>query len=265
MFTKVFVIHRRNTMGIPALIAVMMLAAAALFSAGIEEYDAGTLSPGGDPSLLDVQEKFDYMGPAVRKLELSSGKTVAYVDEGEEDWIPVLYAGGAGTAARAMSLTDFLRTFRGQLGLRLITVGRNGFGETEYLPDWEYEDYAAEVAEVLDHLGVDSFVGMAISGGGPYLAAVASAVPDRLISIHMAAALSQSAPDSWNAVNDIESIMKMLRGYPANPLQWWYLGDTSPMAVVPGFQDTANEDGTRSFFMGGQRRNERRAGCCRGV
>ena len=212
-------------------------------------------SPGDmadDPAKLDVQEAFDYMGPVIHQFKLSSGKTVAYVDEGEKDWLPVLYVGGAGTAARAMSLTEFARTLRHQLNLRIISIGRNGLGQTEYAAEWGYQDYAKEVKEVLNHLGVNNFVGLAISGGGPYLAAVAAELPDRIVSLHLAAALTQSPADAWNCKGTFEDTAKTMRGYATRPLVWWNLGENTSVARVPGFQDTANEDGARSFYMRGQ-------------
>ncbi|MBS3788279.1 alpha/beta hydrolase [Candidatus Bipolaricaulota bacterium] len=204
------------------------------------------------PTDIDVQEKFDYLGPVIHHFKLESGKTVAFVDEGKKDWTPVLYVGGAGTASRVMHLTDFVRSLRKKLQLRLITVGRNGFGETGYVPDWGYSDYAKEVKQVLNHLGIGEFVGIAISGGGPYLAAVAAEMPYRIISLHMAAAVSQSSQDGWNCKEEFDDTAKVLRRYATHPLKWWDLGEHSALRKVPSLQDTANEDGTRSFYMGGQ-------------
>ena len=129
-------------------VAVLMFMAL-LMALFVSTGQADTINPAG----IDVQEKFDYMGPVVNQLKLSSEKTVAYVDEGEKDWTPVVFVGGAGTAERVMSLIDFARSFRKQLKLRIISVGRNGFGQTEYVQNWGYADYAKEVEEVLAHLG----------------------------------------------------------------------------------------------------------------
>lgn len=205
---------------------------------------------------VNVPNTFDYMGPVVHKLTLDNGKTVAYVDEGEKDWTPVVYVGGAGTAARAMSLTEFARSLRKELQLRIITVGRNGFGETDYVADWGYEDYAKEVKAVLDHLGVNEFAGLAISGGGPYLAAIAALMPENVISLHFASAVTQFPADRWNCKASKKEIAEKLRNLITRPTIWWDLGKNTSVTKIPGFQDTANEDGARSFFMRGQAYNE---------
>ena len=114
---------------------------------------------------MNIQEEFDPIGPAVKYFETNTGKTLVYVDEGEPGWKTVLFVGGAGTSARVFGLTEFARTLREQLKLRVIAVERNGFGETLYNPDWGYEDYAEEVGELLGYLGVDQFRGVAISRG----------------------------------------------------------------------------------------------------
>lgn len=124
--------------------------------------------------------------------------------------------------------------------------------QTEYVPNWGYTDYAKEVKEILDHLGVDRFVGIAISGGGHYLAMVAAEMPERVISLHLASATTQSAPDRWNCKSEFKDTAKALRGYITRPTVWWDLGKDTSVARVPGFQDKANEDGTRSFYIRGQ-------------
>jgi non-heme chloroperoxidase len=97
---------------------------------------------------MNIQDEFDPIGPAVKYFATSAGKTLVYIDEGEPGWKAVLFVGGAGTSARVFGLTEFARTLREQLKLRVIAVERNGFGETLYKPDWGYADYAEEVDEL---------------------------------------------------------------------------------------------------------------------
>ena len=102
--------------------------------------------------------------------------------------------GGQGTSLEAFQLTEFARSSREELGVRVISVERNGFGESELNLDLRYPDYNAEVLAVLDHLGVDRFSIVAISGGGAYAAHLAAAVPGRVRSLHAAAATSSTLP-----------------------------------------------------------------------
>jgi pimeloyl-ACP methyl ester carboxylesterase len=197
---------------------------------------------------MDIQEEFDPIGPPVKHFETSTGKDLVYIDEGQPDWKPVLFVGGAGTSVRVFGLTEFARTLREQLKLRVISVERNGFGETLYDSDWGYEDYAEEVGELLGYLGVDRFRGIAISGGGPYLATIAARMPEKVVSVHFAAALSYSAGDSWNCALDWDTVGSILRPLVANPIAWWDLGPDTSIHAVPGFQDLANDDGARTLF-----------------
>ena len=79
-----------------------------------------------------MQDAFDSLGPEVHAAKLSNGRTAHYSDTGNKNGKPVLFIGGTGTSARAAHMTDFFRTTREDLGLRLISVERNGFGDTAY-------------------------------------------------------------------------------------------------------------------------------------
>ena len=167
---------------------------------------------------VDLPEAFDPMGPAVETMTVSDGRMVAYVDTGPEDGAPVLFIGGTGTSAAAVGLTDFLRTMREDLGLRLISVGRAGFGQTDPAEDWGFEDFAEDATQVLDALGVGEVAVLAISGGGPYSAAFAAKEPGRIRSIHLAAATALAEPSGLCAM-DPEERAEVLNDYAAHPLR----------------------------------------------
>ena len=199
-----------------------------------------------------IQDRFDPLGPPVQTLTLPNGRTVHYADSGEAGWRPVLFVGGTGTSARAFMMTEFLQTLRRQLKLRLITVERNGFGDTAFVPGWTYGDYAQEVQAVLERLGVTRFAGLAISGGGPYLAQVASAMPERLISVHMLAAATQRPADDPICRTPATALAGAVKPSVQNPHVWWAFPPNSPTPAIPGFADTAYDEGARAFFIRGQ-------------
>jgi hypothetical protein len=118
-----------------------------------------------DPATLKLQTTFDHIGAEVRSLE-SGGRTIYYIDEGSPGDRAVVFIGGQGTSLEAFQLTEFARSTRQKLGLRVISVERNGFGESAFDPKLGYADYVKEVLAVLDHLQVDKFAIMAIAGGG---------------------------------------------------------------------------------------------------
>jgi pimeloyl-ACP methyl ester carboxylesterase len=209
-------------------------------------------TPTKSVSSIDLQETFDHIGAEVHALS-KDDRTSYYIDEGPKDGQAVLFIGGQGTSLEAFQLTEFARTSREALGLRVISVERNGFGESEFNAELGYADYTREVIAVLDHLGVDKFVIMAISGGGAYAAQVAAATPDRVLSLHLGAAVSRTLPTRTapNCSETIEEVNQRNTKYTHNPKDWWGVPG-SPVLVIPGWQTRAYADATRSFYVGGQ-------------
>lgn len=205
-----------------------------------------------DPASLVLQNEFDHIGAEVRSIE-KDGRTSYYIDEGAGDGRAVVFIGGQGTSLEAFQLTEFARTMREELGLRVISVERNGFGESAFDPDLGYADYVGEVLAVLEHLGVDRFAIMAISGGGAYAAHLAAAVPDRVISLHAGAAVAYTLPTrpEPNCSRSLDALKQGLAAYTHKPKDWWGVPG-SPVLVIPGWQTRAYADATRSFYVAGQ-------------
>lgn len=136
--------------------------------------------PTGDQVV--AQGAFDALGPTVHRIRVASGRTVHYIDEGEPGWHTVLFLGGAGTSVRAFGLLEFARSLRQQLRIRVVSVERNGLGQTRFDPEAGPGEHAADVWDLLDRLAVGAVSVVAISGGGPYAAHIAAAQPERIRS-----------------------------------------------------------------------------------
>ena len=65
------------------------------------------------------------------------------------------------------------------LGLRLIAPDRPGFGDSEHRPDRALADHAADLAALADHLELERFGLLGISGGGLYAALAARQLAPR--------------------------------------------------------------------------------------
>lgn len=203
-----------------------------------------------------LQQRFDPMGPPVQSMAGPGQRIVHFADTGEIGWRPVLFVGGTGTSARAFLMTGFFETLRRQLHLRMISVERNGFGDTAYDPSWTYADYAAQVRAVTDHLGIRKFAIIAISGGGPYAAHIAAAMPERLISVHMAAALANVRSGELDVCQKpLSDVAKGIALTVSNPESWWAFPPSSPTHAIPGFGERAADEGARTFFIRGQMGN----------
>jgi non-heme chloroperoxidase len=205
-----------------------------------------------NPRSIQLQEEFDHIGAEVHSLTVGD-RTSYYIDEGDPGDRAVVFLGGQGTSLEAFQLTEFARTSRQELGLRVISVERNGFGESELDLELGYDDYVDEVLAVLDHLGVERFVTVAISGGGAYAAHLAAAVPHRVISLHAAAAVSSTLPtrSERDCSATLEELNERNEQWTHNPKDWWGVPG-SPVLVIPGWQTRAYADATRSFYVNGQ-------------
>ena len=118
--------------------------------------------------------------------------------------------------------------------MRVISVERNGFGESPLDLSLGYADYTAEVLAVLDHLGIEDFVTVAISGGGAYAAHIAATVPDRVISLHAAAATDSTLPNRTprNCAPTFAQRNAANLFWYENPKIWWGVPG-SPVLVIP--------------------------------
>lgn len=197
-------------------------------------------------------DRFDPIGTPVQSLKTSEGRTVHYTDTGEAGWRPMLFIGGVGTSARAPELVAFLDTLRRRLHVRIISVERNGLGDTAYDPAWTFADYTSEVQQVLGHLGIDRFALVAISGGGAFAGHIAAAMPERITSWHMLAAIASAAANSPICTADPTALEAMLAKQVGAPREFWAMPPEGVAAKVPGFADRAADEGAHTYFIAGQ-------------
>ncbi len=109
---------------------------------------------------------------------LIDGRTIAYIDAGDPNGTPVIYAhGGPGSRLEAAWLRDAAQ----RKGFRFITTDRPGFGESTYLENRLLLDYPRDIAELADCLGIEKFGVMGWSGGGIHTTICAQAIPERLL------------------------------------------------------------------------------------
>ena len=149
-------------------------------------------------------------------------------------------------------MLDFLRSYREELGLRIISIERNGFGQTPFNPDFNMNTYIQDVIEILNHLDIENFSLFGISGGGPYASKIASIIPERIESMHMAATLPVLGTKDRCSKGKINNIYKDIIKY---PMKYFAFSSNSPIHQIDGFQDTAYDEAARTFFLNGQMAN----------
>ena len=143
--------------------------------------------PGRTPNEIcgTSQTGTDTAQPAGHLVTIGGGRALGVVELGDSQGRPILYFHGcpgsrleAGVLARAAS----------QAGARLIAVDRPGMGLSPAQPGRQVLDWPADVARLADSLGLDRFAILGFSGGGPYAAACALRIPDRLNACGLVAA-----------------------------------------------------------------------------
>jgi pimeloyl-ACP methyl ester carboxylesterase len=124
-------------------------------------------------------------------VSLRDGRRLTYTAIGGERDFPVLYLHGAIGSPRWR--TTALESIVKGLGIRFVVVDRPGFGGSDRRPGRSVADYARDVEDFADAVGIDRFAVLGVSAGGPYALACAWALPERLTA---AAAASPLAPPS---------------------------------------------------------------------
>jgi len=119
-------------------------------------------------------------------LRLSDGRWLAYSDSGPADGRPVFLMHGI-AGSRFLRHPDDAVLHR--LRLRLIIAERPGSGDSDPLPERRITDWPRDIAALADHLRIDRFGVLGYSAGTPYALATALALPARITTLGLVAAM----------------------------------------------------------------------------
>lgn len=123
-----------------------------------------------------------------RALTLRDGRRLAFTVTGPASGTPVIYCHGAiGTPVE--STIDLERIAR-RLGVRYISVSRPGIGGSDAKPGRTVPDFADDVRELADALGLGRFAVVGVSAGGPYALAIAHRLPERVSRVAVCSTLA---------------------------------------------------------------------------
>ena len=87
--------------------------------------------------------------------------------------------------------------------LRLISVSRPGYAFSERKPGRSVSCAAADVEDVLDALGVEKFLVIGWSGGGPHALACAALLPERCIAASVLAGVGPHGEPDLDSLSDM--------------------------------------------------------------
>jgi len=135
-----------------------------------------------------------------KTILLRDGRTLAYAEYGTSRGKALFYFhGGADSRLEARFLAEQAR----QADVRLIGIDRPGMGLSSFKGGRRLLDWPDDVVELADHLRIDRFAVVGVSGGGPYALACAYKTPDRLTTCGIVAG-------EWHARHFLSFITKFL-------------------------------------------------------
>ena len=112
-------------------------------------------------------------------IKLKDERKLGYADLGNPDANSVVFHfhGFPGSRLEAMLLAN-----KAASEYRIISIDRPGMGLSDFKKNRTLLDWPDDVIELADALEIDKFAVEGISGGGPYAAACAYKIPERLTS-----------------------------------------------------------------------------------
>ena len=116
-------------------------------------------------------------------LSLKSGGRLAYVEYGCATGTPVFFFHGWPSSRTMAQLTD---TAARELGVKIISADRPGIRDSSFQPNRKLVDWPQIVKQLADHLRIQQFRILAVSGGAPYAYAVAWKIPERVLAVAIA-------------------------------------------------------------------------------
>jgi len=123
-------------------------------------------------------------------LRLEDGRLLSYAVYGDPEGRPVFYFHGFPGSRLEARLADQVAA---RLRVRLIALDRPGFGLSDFKPRRTILEWPDDVVKIADALGINRFATVGVSGGGPYAAACALRIPQRLTAVSIVCGLAPLA------------------------------------------------------------------------
>jgi pimeloyl-ACP methyl ester carboxylesterase len=110
---------------------------------------------------------------------LPDGRKLGYDEYGPSTGRPLFYFHGTPSSRIEFSMVRNDQLLEA-LNLRVIATDRPGLGLSDFQPGRRFMDWPRDVTAFADHLGFERFAILGYSGGGPYAAACACSIPERI-------------------------------------------------------------------------------------
>jgi pimeloyl-ACP methyl ester carboxylesterase len=114
------------------------------------------------------------------QITLSDGRRLGFAEFGDMQGRPVFYFHGFPGSRLEAKLAEKISL---DTHVRFIGIDRPGYGLSSFKPGRTFVDWTDDVIALADALKIERFSILAVSGGGPYAAACAFKIPDRLDAV----------------------------------------------------------------------------------
>ncbi len=113
-------------------------------------------------------------------LELGEGTHLAFDEYGDRSGTPVFFCHGWPSSRTMAQITESAGR---ELGVRIISPDRPGISESTLSRDRKLLDWPRVLRQLADHLSIDRFYILGISGGAPYSYVAAHQMPERTLAV----------------------------------------------------------------------------------
>ncbi len=161
----------------------------------------------------------------LRTVPTGDGRTLAYLDAGPGDGLPVIYLHGIPSAAaewRMWASPELLAEW----GVRLLAVDRPGVGGSAFDPHRTVASTGDDLSGLAELLGLDRFVALGYSGGAGYALALALSSP-ACAGVALMAGMAPFAPGLTDGLNPQSIRFLGMARQTWSPFGLAYLGTTA--------------------------------------
>lgn len=130
------------------------------------------------------------MRPESKTFVLPDGRRMSFADYGAPEGMPVLFCHGI--PGSRWQVHPGMAAAAAEINIRVILPERPGYGLSDQQPNRTMLDWASDAARLMDHLDLQRFAVLSISGGSLFALACGYAMPDRITSITLAGALAEN-------------------------------------------------------------------------
>ncbi len=147
-------------------------------------------------------------------ITLADNSVLGFAEYGPAEGIAVFHFHGSGGSRLSRPVNEGILF---DLGIRYIATDRPGHGLSSYVPDRRLLDWAAVVATLADHLGIERFHVLGNSAGGAYALACAHQQSERIISGALVSGLAPpDRPKPYTGYRGaLRFLLFLVRNFPA--------------------------------------------------